>query len=133
MSYSPTELTPRDVIRGMAGDTAEPEWLTDETYDSILGRYGVPVVGWQSSPLFLRAGAEILRRVAVAIEQKPTSFTATGDMSVGWADRTRSLRALAEQLDGQADELEESESDFFGPRATVKNRFLTGSGVRDEW
>lgn len=132
MPYDPQELTPRDVIRGMAGDTAEPEWLPDETYDAILARRGVPAEGWASSPLFLRAGSEILRRVAIAIENAPSSFTAVGDMAVSWSNRTRTLRDLADELDGQAGAIEEDEAGVIG-YTRISSRFLTGSGVGDEW
>ena len=40
--------------------------------------------------------------VAVKIEQDPSSFTATGDFSVSWSDRTRSLRASAVRLRQEA-------------------------------
>ena len=131
MSYNPSEPTVRDQIRGLAGDTTEPEWLSDATYDAVIARWGVPAVDWSSSPKFLRAAAELLRRVAVALEQDITSFTATGDMSVSWGDRTRSLRALATQLDSQADDLDQ-DAGIVG-RIRFKSDFLTGRGGRGEW
>ena len=133
MSYDPTESTPRDVIRGLAGDTADPFWIADETYDAVISKWGVPVSEWSSSPKFLRAGAEMLRRVAVALEQEVTSFGATGDMNVGWGDRTRSLRELASQLESQAADLEQDQVSAWGGRIRFKSRFQTGVEGGSEW
>lgn len=133
MSYDPHELTARDQIRGMATDTSEPEWVADETYDSVLAKWGVPSSDWERSPKFLRAAAELVRRVASLIENDITSFTATGDMSVGWGDRTRSLRDLATQLESQAADLERDEVSAWGGRLRFKSRFQTGVEGGNEW
>lgn len=132
MSYSPSELTARDQIRGMAGDTTSPEWLADATYDAVLAKWGVPGSEWSSSPKFLRAAAELIRRVAVAIEQDVTSYTATGDFSASWGDRTRTLRALATQLESQAADIEQGEAAGWGGTIRFKSQFLTGSRG-NEW
>lgn len=133
MSYNPNETSARDVIRGMAGDTdTAAEWLPDATYDAILLRHGSPVSEWSSSPKFLRAAAESLRRVAIAIENDPSSYTATGDFSVSWADRTRSLRLMADDLERQAGDIEADEAGGLG-FVTVTNRFLSGGGNGYEW
>lgn len=130
VSYDPTQPTPLDVIRGYARDTSNDpatEILQDAEYTAILTRHGVTVE--TDTAGFYRAAAEALRQVAVTIEQQPTSVAATSDGSVGWsANRTTSLRAMADWLDGKADKIEADEAGgFWGPVVTVKGDFLTGT------
>lgn len=97
MSYDPTLPTIRDRIRSIVGDTAgieTDETFPDSTYDAVIELHA----NWKL------AAAEMAEKVAVSIEQDPTSYTATGDMSVGWGDRTRSLRAVATRLRAEAAE-----------------------------
>ena len=132
MSYNASELTTRDQIRGMSGDTSDPFWIANETIDAVISKWGVPGSEWSSSPKFLRAAAEVVKRVAVAIENDITGYTATGDMSVSWGDRTRSLRALAVQLESQADDIEADEASGWGV-VTIRSNFLTGTRGGNEW
>ena len=91
MSFDPTIPTTLDRIRLIVGDTSSDpatELFPDETYTATIAMY----TNWKL------AAAAMAEAVAVKIEQDPTSFTAVGDMSVGWSDRTRSLRDTASRL-----------------------------------
>lgn len=95
MSYDSALLTDRDRIRLITGDTTgDPvqEFFPDRTYDATLAMYST----WKL------AAAAMAEAVAVKIEQDPSSFTAVGDVAVGWSDRTRSLRAQAVRLRQEA-------------------------------
>ncbi len=137
MSYDPTEPTPLDVIRGWAGDTSgDPatEIVKDETILSILTRYGAgSVPGFATAP-FYRAAAEVLRRVAVVLQARPSSLSAPADGSVTWASRTKALEDKARELDLLAIGLESeanSQSEI-GKVVTVYTPFLTG-GWGEPW
>ena len=132
MSYNPQEPIARDAIRRMAGDIDDPEWLTDATYDAVIMRHGVPVTGWDSTAAFYRSAAELLRSVAVAIENDPSSYTSTGDFSASWSDRTRSLRDAAKWLDAQAADADSGDDGAWGA-VTVRSNFLMGSDGSEEW
>ena len=96
MSYDPSLPTTLDRIRLIVGDTSDDlatELFPDETYTATIAEYGA---SWKI------AAAVMAEAVAVRIEQDPTSFTAQGDMSVGWSDRTRSLRDTAARLRREA-------------------------------
>lgn len=89
MSYDPALPTTLDKIRLMVGDIdTDNEIFPDETYESRIAEYS----DWRL------AAAWMAESVAVAIEQDISSFSAGGDLSVSWSDRTRSLRALAIRL-----------------------------------
>ncbi len=140
MSYDPTQLTPIDVIRGMAGDTsndATTELMADAEYAAILGRFGVGSVSGTdvTTAAFHRAAADALRAVAVRIESLPTSISAPSDGSIGWASRTQSLRDLAKSEDAKADKIDADAADsFWGPTVTVRSSFLTGCSTGGaEW
>ena len=141
MSYSPQEPTPVDVIRRMAGDTSNDsatEILADDTYAAILGRFGVGIAPGtdMTTAAFHRAAAEALRSVAVAIERDPTSISAPSDGSIGWTNRTQSLRDQAKALDAKADALDAAAADsFWGPVITVRSDFLTNArnGRGESW
>lgn len=95
MSYDPQLPTTLDRIRMIVGDTSsdvDTELFPDETYNATIAEH----TNWKL------AAAAMADAVAVKIEQDPTSFTAVGDMSVGWSDRTRSLRATASRLRDEA-------------------------------
>lgn len=131
MAYDPSELTPKDVIRGIAGDIAERELLQDETYLAVMARYGAGSGAGDPTDTapFYRAAAEVVRRVATAIERQPTSISAPGDGSIGWgSSKSRSLLEKAKELDELADELEENEGSEIGKVVTVYTPYLTGGG-----
>lgn len=95
MAFNPALPTLLDRIRMIVGDTSndpETELFPDETYNAKIAEYQ----NWKL------AAAEMAEAIAVQIEQDPTSFTAVGDMSVAWTDRTRSLRATAARLRSEA-------------------------------
>lgn len=136
MPYDPTEPTPKDVIRGWAGDTSNDpmtEIVKDETYLATLERFGAGsgLGDPTDTAPFYRAAADLLRRVAVVLQAKPSSISAPQDGSVGWSSRTSALEAKAKQLVAHADELEAAdEGGFWGPVVTVRSNFLTGEGGR---
>lgn len=136
MAYDPSETAPKDVIRGMAGDTVEPELLQDATYLSVMSRYGAGAADGDpaNTAPFYRAAAEIIRRVATVIERQPTQISAPGDGSVGWtAFKSKALLAKAEELDALAEELEAADSESeFGKVVTVTTPFLSG-GWGTQW
>jgi hypothetical protein len=133
MSYNPAQLTPIDVIRGMGGDTSnEPtsELMVDAEYAAILGRFGVGSTAGTdiTTAAFHRASAEAMRSLAVRIEQQPTSLGSPTDGSIGWSNRTSSLREQARALDATADQFDAETADgFWGPTVTVRSAFLTGT------
>lgn len=130
-SYDPAEITPLDVIRGMAVDTTDPGIVADETYEAVMASYGV--VDVDTAP-FYRAAANILRRVAVAIARQPTSVAATGDGSIGWAaTRTKELTDLADALDAKADAIDGASGGHWTSRVTVRSRFLTNRRGAETW
>lgn len=93
MSYDPDLPTIRDRIRKMIGDTdPSKEFFLDATYDAEIAL----VSSWKL------AGASMAESLAVVLEQRVTNFSAQGDISVGWSDRTRSLRLLAARLRSEA-------------------------------
>lgn len=93
MTYDPTLPTIRDRIRKMIGDTdASSEYFPDATYDAEL----VDGFNWKL------AAASMAESLAVVLEQRITSLTAVGDVSLGWSDRTRSLRLLSARLRQEA-------------------------------
>lgn len=130
MAYDPTEPTTRDALRGLVQDTGTDPILEDATYDALIARYGVandPVVA-VGTVAYLRAGAEIARRVAIAIENDPTSINSTGDGSVSWSSRTASLQKLAVELDAKADRIEAATAPaLFGAPVTIRGTFLRGT------
>lgn len=139
MPYNPLETTPKDVIRGWAGDTSndtESEIVPDATYLAVLARYGADSsegAATDTSP-FYRAAAEILRRTAVQLQNRPSSISAPSDGSLSWASRTKALEDTAKEMDSIAAKLEEADADtnWFGPVVTVRDRFMTGGGG-SEW
>lgn len=95
MSFDPSLSTVRDRIRMIVGDTSndeDAEFFIDESYDAVISQHS----NWKIAAAVMAEG------VAVQIEQDPSSFTAVGDMSVGWSDRTRSLRETARRLRSEA-------------------------------
>lgn len=95
MSYDPSLTTVRDRIRMIVGDTSgveEEEFFLDESYDAVIAQHS----NWKIAAAVMAEG------VAVKIEQDPSSFTAVGDMSVGWSDRTRMLRDIAKRMRAEA-------------------------------
>ena len=135
MTYSPSQPTPIDVIRGMAGDTSNDvttELMADAEYAATLGRFGVGATAGTdvTTAAFHRAAADILRAIAVRIEALPTSISAPSDGSIGWASRTASLRDMAKSEDAKADALDADAADgFWGPVTTVSSHFLTGEAL----
>ena len=132
MTYDPAELLPLDVIRGLAGDTSDDpdtEILQDVQIEAIMARWGVD--GETDSAGFFRAAAESVRRVAMVIEQRPTSLSSPGDGSIGWTSPASGLLKLAASLDARADALDAaaSASGAWGAPITVTSRFLTGEEV----
>jgi hypothetical protein len=78
----------------MIGDTdTSNEYFPDDTYDAEIETADT---SWKL------AAASMAESLAVVLEQRVTSFAATGDLSLGWSDRTRSLRALAVRLRQEA-------------------------------
>lgn len=139
MSYDPTEPTPKDVIRGLAGDTsndADSEILQDATYLAVMARWGVGsgVGEPMDTAGYYRAAAEILRRTAVQLQNRPSSISAPSDGSLSWASRTKALEDTAKEMESIALKLEEADADtnWFGPVVTVRDRFMTGGGG-SEW
>ena len=92
MAYDPAETTDRDVIRGLILDTDAVAVFADATYESVLARHST----WQG------AAAEMARRMARYISNRPTSINAPGDGAISWGDRARTLEALAVTLDAEA-------------------------------
>lgn len=137
MTYAPSQPTPIDVIRGMAGDTSNDpatELMADAEYAAILGRFGVGATAGTdvTTAAFHRAAADALRAIAVRIEALPTSISAPSDGSIGWASRTASLRDLAKSEDAKADAAD-ADSGFWGPTVTVSAHFLTGTDEVAGW
>jgi len=118
VTYDPTQPTPVDVIRAMARDTAnvaEEEILQDEEYIAVLEQFGASwAIGAATDTApFYRASAELLRQVATAIEQDPSSISAPKDGSIGYGNRTQTLRDKAKAMDAKADALDAAaESDI---------------------
>lgn len=95
MSYDHALATLRDRIRMIVGDTTgdpSTEFFLDESYDAVISQH----TNWKVAAAVMAEG------VAVKIEQDPSSFTAVGDMSVSWNDRTRMLREVAKRLRTEA-------------------------------
>ncbi len=92
MTYDPAEIDLLDRIRGMVDDTTAPEIFADDIYDSVIDQY----TNWK------RAAAEMARRVARRIENRPDSMASDGD-SMGWKTRTKALYALRDELLAEAD------------------------------
>lgn len=95
MTYDAALTTTRDNIRLIVGDTSNDvlaEIFPDTTYDAQIAGH----VHWKL------AAASMAEATAVKIEQNPTSVSFPQDMSVGWSDRTRTLRATASQLRAEA-------------------------------
>lgn len=63
-------------------------FLTDQEYADALAFYP----DWRLATAYL---ADSLASRAI---NSPTSFTATGDMSISWTDRARAWRSLAQSL-----------------------------------
>ena len=142
MSYTPSEPTPVDVIRGLAGDTSndpETEILADETYVAILGRFGVGAeAGTPTTTVaFYRAAAESLRRVMKVIADRPSSISSPGDGSISWSSRLDGLKLQVASLDALAAEAaaDEQGGGIFGAPITIRSHFLTGSpdGGYEPW
>lgn len=136
MPYDPLEPTPKDVIRGWAGDT-DPvsEIIPDTTYVAVLVRHGAGFSegdATDSAP-FYRAAAEILRRVAVVLQADPSSISAPQDGSIGWgANRTKALEEKARELDAMATARDQSSKDSeIGKVVQVYSPYLTDMG--DDW
>ncbi len=133
MTYSPSQPTPIDVIRGMGRDTSNDpatELMADAEYAAILGRFGVGATAGTdiTTAAFHRAAAEAMRQLAIAIEALPTSISAPADGSIGWSSRTQSLRDQAKALDAKAAQIDAAATDgFWGPTVTVSAHFLTGT------
>ena len=118
MTYDPALPTTRDKIRLLVGDTdTTAELLPDATYDAAIAAYGET---WKL------AAAEMAEAVAVAIERQVSSFSAGGEITVGWSDRTRTLRALAVRL------RQEAATDALGAITTVALE-REGSGTTPEY
>lgn len=95
MSFDPTLPTTLDRIRLIVGDTSNDETVEvfpDSVYLAEIDNY----TNWKL------AAAAMAEAVAVRIEQDPNSVSFPSDMSVGWADRTRQLRATAVRLRQEA-------------------------------
>ncbi|MGB3330439.1 MAG: class I SAM-dependent methyltransferase [Thermomicrobiales bacterium] len=120
MTFDPTLPTIRDRIRSIVGDINEPPTMPDATYDAVIAEYAA--TSWKL------AAADMAERVAVLIEQDPTSYTDVGVMAVGWGDRTRSLRALALRLRSEV----ASESTTI-PAATSRQLARAGASSEPEY
>lgn len=95
MAFDPTLPTTLDRIRLIVGDTSndpETEIFPDTVYTATIAEHD----NWKL------AAAAMAEAVAVKIEQDPTSVSFPQDLSVGWTDRTRSLRATATRLRAEA-------------------------------
>ena len=95
MSFDPTLPTTLDRIRLIVGDTSgDPatELFPDDTYTAAIAEQ----TNWKL------AAAEMAEAVAVKLDQKLTSVNVSGDIAIGWADRTRQLRATAVRLRQEA-------------------------------
>lgn len=117
MAYDPALPTTLDRIRLIVGDTSndpDDELFPDETYLAKIAEY----TNWK------HAAADMAEAAAIQIEQDPTGFTAVGDMSISWSDRTRSLRTKAARLRADADQ---EEASGIGKPVRIRQNFLTGS------
>lgn len=137
MPYDPLEPTPKDVIRGWAGDTSNDstsEIVQDATYLAVMARFGVGTAEGDPTDTapFYRAAAEMLRRVAVQLQSRPTSISAPQDGSISWASRTKALEDKAKELDALADAIDAEGADSGWGVVTIRDQFLTGSGGA-EW
>src|SRR5690606_33646947 len=95
VSFDPTLPTTLDRIRLIVGDTSNDETVEvfpDSVYLAEIDNY----TNWKL------AAAAMAEAVAVRIEQDPSSVAFPQDISVGWADRTRQLRATAVRLRQEA-------------------------------
>jgi len=103
MSYDPTLPTLRDYIRKATTDTsndAATELVPDATYDAVIAMYGADsAFSYQG----LRATADMSVQVAEILDQNIVNFGATNDMTIGWGDRAKTLRANATWLRDRAD------------------------------
>lgn len=128
MSYDPTLPTTVDRIRMIVGDTSNDvttEMFPDATYISSISMY----TNWK------RSAADMAEATAVELDRRRTSVSFPGDMSVGWGDTARTLRAMAIRFRREADDEDAADDGgLFGPIITVRSRFLTGShGEGDLW
>jgi hypothetical protein len=93
MTYSATDLTERNQIRALLGDTsndADTELLTDDHIDAVL-----TLKGSLASAVAFLAG-ELVTRFA----QQPTSVTLPSGLSVSYAGRLASWATLAVSFGG---------------------------------
>lgn len=98
-TFDPNLLTDLDRMRDALGDiNLESPFAPDETYLARLQEAGD---NWRL------AGAAMARSFASRAINSPTSFTATGDMSVSWADRAKSWLTIAAALEAENARLEE--------------------------
>lgn len=139
MSYNPAEPTPLDVIRGWAGDTSNSpasEIVQDDTIVSVLTRYGAGSMAGDpiNTAPFYRAAADVLRRVAVALQLRPSSISEPSDGSLSWSGRTKALEDKAKELDALADAIEAGEGaeSEVGKVVTVFAPYMAGEW-EEQW
>jgi hypothetical protein len=123
MSYDPSLATDLDRMRFRLGDTSNDpatELLSDETYEAELTR----LVDWRL------AAASIATSLSNSAGMALTSFSASGDISVGWGDRRAHLLKVAADL--RAEYAAEQWTTGSGD-VVMTMPFLTGTDTETEW
>jgi hypothetical protein len=91
-SFNPSLPTSLDKMRDVLGDTSlTAPFAPDETYTAYLAEN----TNWKL------AAAAMARSFASRAINRPTSFTAVGDVAVSWADRAQSWLRIAASLEAQ--------------------------------
>jgi hypothetical protein len=86
VSYDDTSLAELDRARSALGDTATTELLSDDHIEMIIAEDGYNL-----------GVAMLADELAVRFAQKPGSVRLPSGLSVSWADRVATWRAVAER------------------------------------
>lgn len=104
-SFDPGLLTPLDWMRDALGDVnIEEPFAPDETY---LARLNDANGSWRL------AAAAMARSFASRAINDPSSFGATGDMTVSWNDRSSAWLKIAQSLEADAARIEPARGGFW--------------------
>lgn len=104
-SFDPSLPTPLDRMRDALGDIdVEAPLAPDETYMTRLNDAGG---SWRL------AAAAMARSFASRAISEPSSFTATGDMSVSWNNQAATWLKIAQALEADAARENQAEGGFW--------------------